>query len=241
MHMTVIGAGVMGSGIAQVLATSGFSVTLHDVDSKTLERARASIEDGAFGMRASVQRRKLSEENFELARARIQYCGDLEQACATADCVVEAVPEDLGLKLKLFKQLDRLTPANAILTSNTAGLPIIALAHVTQRPQLVLGWHWAQPCIVIKLAEIVVHPDTAPEAVDTVVQLAQRCGKHPHVIKDQPLEWGFVTNRIMLKVRQEARKIVDEGVATPEQVDALMKDCFRWPVGIFEALNTLKH
>lgn len=241
MQVTVIGGGVMGSGIAQVLATSGFAVALHDVDSKSLERARITIEDSAFGMRASVKRGKLSEENFEFARARIQYCSDLQQACAAADCVIEAVPEDLGLKLKLFKQIDRLAPAGTILTSNTAGLPIVALAHATQRPHLVLGWHWAQPCIVIKLAEIIVHPDTAPEAVDTVVQLAQRCGKNPHVIKDQPLEWGFVTNRIMLKVRQEARNIVDEGIATPAQVDALMKDCFRWPVGIFEALDTLKH
>ena len=239
MRMTVIGSGVMGSGIAQVLATAGLDVELHDVAAASLESARRTIEDGPFGMRASVSRNKLSAEQFEIARRRIHYQPDLSAACAAAQCVIEAVPEDLTLKMKLFKQLDRLTPAEAILTSNTAGLPIAALAHATERPQRVLGWHWAQPCIVIKLAEIIVHPQTAPETTAEVVRLAKLCGKNPQVIKDQPLEWGFVANRIMLKVRKEAQKIVDEGVATPEQVDALMKDCFRWPVGIFEALRQL--
>jgi 3-hydroxyacyl-CoA dehydrogenase len=190
-------------------------------------------------MRASVSRKKLSLEDFELARNRIHYRQDLAEACAATQCLIEAVPEDLSLKMKIFKQADRLTPKDAILTTNTAGLAIAAMAFATERPQLVLGWHWAQPCIVIKLAEIIVHSETASAAVEQVVQLARRCGKNPHVIKDQPLEWGFVVNRIMLKVRKEAQKIVDEGVATPEQVDALMKDCFRWPVGIFEALRQL--
>ncbi|HEX5460412.1 MAG TPA: 3-hydroxyacyl-CoA dehydrogenase family protein [Steroidobacteraceae bacterium] len=240
MQMTVIGSGVMGSGIAQVLAVSGLRVSLYDVDPAALHRARTIIEDGAFGMRASIQRGKLSMEDFELARARVRYCTDLGEACAAAECAIEAIPEDLPAKLKLFRQLDVLAPKEAILTTNTAGLPIAAMAYATTRPQAVLGWHWAQPCIVIRLAEIIVHQETSPAAVAQVVQLARRCGKNPHVIKDQPREWGFVVNRIMLKVRQEAQKIVDEGVATPEQVDALMKDCFRWPVGIFEALQTLK-
>lgn len=239
MQLSVIGAGVMGSGIAQVLATSGFEVSLHDLAASTLEKARTLIEDGPFGMRASVARNKLTPEGFELARNRIVYTQDLAAACARTECLIEAVPEDLTLKMKLFKQFDRLAPPQAVLTTNTAGLPIAAMAQATQRPQLVLGWHWAQPCNIIKLAELIVHPEVSPAAVALVEQLARRCGKNPHVVKDQPLVWGFVVNRIMLQVRREAQKIVDEGVATPEQVDALMKDCFRWPVGIFEALRQL--
>lgn len=240
MKMTVVGGGTMGSGIAQVLAVSGFDVSLHDTDNTALARARETIEDGPFGMRASVARHKLSISDFESARTRIRYCRDLDEACLDTGCLIEAVPEDLGLKMKVFKQCDRLTPPKAILTSNTAGLPIVALAYATERPERVLGWHWAQPCIVIKMAEIVVHGDCAPEAVATVEQLARTCGKNPHVVKDQPREWGFVANRIMLRVRREARAIVDEGVATPEQVDALLKDCFRWPVGVFEMLRDLR-
>jgi 3-hydroxybutyryl-CoA dehydrogenase len=240
MRMTVIGGGIMGSGIAQVLAVSGIDVDLHDIDSAALERAQRTIEDGPFGMRASVARKKLSPDDFEIARNRIRYCPTLEEACAAAECLIEAVPEDLALKMQMFKKFDRLAPQEAILTSNTAGLPIAAMAYATERPQLVMGWHWAQPCIVIKMAELIVHRETAPEAVDLVQQLARRCGKNPHVVKDQPREWGFVANRIMLQVRREAQKIVDEGVATPDDVDALVKDCFRWPVGIFEMLRVLK-
>lgn len=240
MNIAVIGSGTMGSGIAQVLAVSGFDVFLNDIDGPALARAKATIEDGPFGMRASVARNKLSVQEFELARSRIHYCPDLAKACSNVGCLIEAVPEDLALKMKLFKQCDRLCPPTAILTTNTAGLPIVAMAYATDRPARVLGWHWAQPCIVMKMAEIVVHADCSPEAVDQVQQLARACGKNPQVVHDQPREWGFVANRIMLRVRREARAIVDEGVATQEQVDALLKDCFRWPVGVFEMLRDLK-
>jgi 3-hydroxyacyl-CoA dehydrogenase len=239
MRMTVIGSGVMGSGIAQVLAVSGCDVQLYDISQAALEKARQTIEDGPFGMVASIRRNRLAVEEFELARARINYQHDFAEACAETQCLIEADPEDLALKMRVFKQADRHTPNEAILTSNTAGLPIAGMAYATERPERVLGWHWAQPCIVIKMAEIVIHRETSSDVVEQVVELAKRCGKRPHVINDQPLEWGFVANRIMLKVRQEADKIVREGVATPEQVDALMKDCFRWPVGIYEALKQL--
>jgi 3-hydroxybutyryl-CoA dehydrogenase len=240
MRMTVIGGGVMGSGIAQVLAVSGFDVKLNDVDASALERARQSIEDGAFGMRASVARKKLSLEEFEAARKRLHYTVDLQEACAETECLIEAVPEDLTLKMRMFKKFDKFAPARAILTSNTAGLPIAAMANVTERPSLVMGWHWSQPCIVIRMAEIIVHRETDPAAVNLVKQLAVRCGKNPVVVKDNPSDWGFVANRIMREVRREAQRIVDEGVATPDEVDALMKDCFRWPMGVFEMQRVLK-
>jgi 3-hydroxyacyl-CoA dehydrogenase len=151
--------------------------------------------------------------------------------------VIEAVPEQMDVKVKVFRTLDIVARPDTILASNTAGLSITALAHATARPELVLGWHWAAPCAVMKLAEIAVHRDTSRETVDAVVAAAARCGKNPQVINDQPLVWGFVANRIMLQARREARRVVAEGIATPEQVDAIMKDCFRWPVGPFEGMG----
>jgi len=238
--IAVVGAGVMGSQIAQVFATFGFRVHLNDLTHDLLANAKSNIEDGRFGMRASVRRRKMSEAQFEQARGRIEYTTDLHESCDQVDLVIEALPENLALKLRLFKDIDRIAPRSAIVASNTAGFPITALAYATARPEKVIGWHWAQPCIVMALAEIISHDETDRATIDRVKKLAEQCRKRPIVIKDQPLCWGFVTNRINLKVREEANKIVDEGVATKEQVDMLMKDCFRWPMGIFEMYEELK-
>jgi len=117
---------------------------------------------------------------------------------------------------------------------NSSGFSIGALAGATDRAERVIGWHWATPASVIKVAEITVHRGTADSVRDAVVEAARRCGKHPEVIHDQPLAWGFVANRVFAAAMREARQIVDEGVATPEQVDRLMKDCYRWPAGPFE-------
>jgi 3-hydroxybutyryl-CoA dehydrogenase len=159
---------------------------------------------------------------------------DLAAACAGVDLVIEAVPEDLGLKVRVFRQLDELAPQHAILASNTSGFPIAGLAYATNRPAQVIGWHFASPVPVMRLAEITVHKETSDETRDAVVAVAARCGKDPQVIKDDTRHWGFVANRVMGVVVRESRQIVAEGIATPEQVDALLKGCFRWPVGPFE-------
>ena len=143
------------------------------------------------------------------------------------------MPERLDLKLRVFRDLDRLAPAGAILASNTSGFPIAAMAGATQRPQQVIGWHWASPAFVMRFAEIVVTADTAAPVRERVCEVATRCGKHPVVVKDQPMAWGFVANRVYGAMLREAARVVEEGVATHEQVNQLMVDCFRWPVGPF--------
>jgi len=115
----------------------------------------------------------------------------------------------------------------------------VALAHATRRPAQVLGWHWAQPTPVMRLAELVVHDGVDPMALTTISDLAARCGKNPVVVRDQPEAWGYVANRIQAATRREAALIVAEGVASPEQVDQLVKDCFRWPMGPFEMQSTV--
>ncbi len=231
--VAVIGAGTMGAQIAQVYAVSGYTVRLHDVRAAALPAALERIEHHRFGLRRGVERGKLTEAEADAAFERIVVTTDLAAACAGADMAIEAVFEDLLLKMQVVRELDRLIPDHAIITSNTAGLPITALAYATRRPERVLGWHWFQPCAVMRLAEIVVHPETSDAARETIVAMARRCGKNPQVVKDHPFAWGFVGNRINVRVREEARKIVAEGIATEDQVDAIMCDGFNWPMGPF--------
>jgi 3-hydroxyacyl-CoA dehydrogenase len=232
--IAMIGAGVMGHGIAQVLATAGYDVRLYDIHAEALTAALERMDRGRYGLRSAVQRGKLPEGQVEKILARVTPTTDLAAACANADLVIEAVPEDLGLKVRTFRQLDVLAPPHAILASNTSGFSITGIAYATNRPERVIGWHWSSPVPAMRLAEIAVHPETADDVCDTIVQVAARCGKNPVVIKDTARHWGFVANRIMSVMVREARQIVAEGLATPEQVDELVKDCFRWPVGPFE-------
>lgn len=236
-EVTVVGAGLMGSGIAQVLATAGCRVTLHDVRESQLTAARHEVEHGRYGLRAAVARGLLDSAEAEQALDRLTVTSDLAAACGSVDLVVEAVPEDLGLKVRVFKELDRVAPPGAILTSNSGGLPIAALAEATSRPERVMGWHWAQPPPVMKLAELVVHASVSDETIHTVSELARACGKNPIVVRDQPMAWGYVANRVHAAARREAALVVEEGLASPQDVDALVKDCFRWPLGPFEMLS----
>lgn len=233
----VIGAGVMGAGIAQALAIHGYRVQLYDLSDDILAGALERIEHHRFGLRRAVERGKLAAEALPGVLDRIEATTDFAAACSGIDLAIEAVPEDLALKMRIFRRLDDEAPRHAILTSNTAGLSITALAYATLRPELVLGWHWSQPASIMRLAELIVHPATSPDALATVTAVAAACGKNPIAVNDQPLTWGFVVNRINAAVRHESRRIVDEGVATEEQVDQLMKDCFRWPMGPFEMLR----
>jgi len=168
----------------------------------------------------------------DAALERLSFTTDLDLA-AQADLVVECVPEDLALKLEVFRDLDARAPEDAILASNTSGFPLTAIAASTSRPGRVVIWHWASPPPVMKFAEIVRTPRTEDAVVDTVCEVARACGKNPVVIEDAPMHWGFVANRIYGAMLREAGAVVAEGVATHEQVDQLMVDCFDWPVGPF--------
>lgn len=228
----VMGAGVMGSGIAQVMAIAGHEVTCYDIAEEALDKGRATVDTGRFGVRSAVERGKLTAEQAEATLARLTFTTDLDEVAAT-DVVIEAVPERLDLKVTVFRDLDRRAGEGTILASNSSGFPIAALAAATDRPDRVVGWHWASPAPVMKLAEIVRAPSTSDETVETIRRLAAGAGKNPVVVKDQPREWGYVANRVYFAMVREALQVVQEGVATREEVDQLMVDCFRWPTGPF--------
>ena len=228
----VIGAGVMGGGIAQSCAVAGYRVVCTDVAPEALERGREDAGSGRFGIGGAVAIGKLASADADAARARIRWTPDFA-AAAACDLVIECVPERLDLKMRVFRDLDSAAGAHAILASNTSGFPLAALAGATSRPGRVLVWHWASPAFVMKFAEIVTAAQTEPAAAEAVVAVARRCGKNPIVVKDQPLAWGFVANRIYGAMLREAARVVEEGVASHEQVNQLMVDCFRWPVGPF--------
>ena len=232
MTIGVLGAGVMGSGIAQVTATAGYPTICYDLDAGALDTAREHVTTGRYGLDRGVERNKITREEADAALARLTFSASLEEA-AVAALVIEAVPEHLDLKVRVFRDLDRLAPEGTILASNTSGFPITALAAATDRPELVVGWHWASPAPVMRFAEIVRARDTAQSTIDVVRDIALGCGKNPVVVRDTPTSWGFVANRVYFAMIAEARRVVDEGVATPDDVDALMMDCFRWPTGPF--------
>ncbi|MFO0689882.1 MAG: 3-hydroxyacyl-CoA dehydrogenase family protein [Myxococcota bacterium] len=233
MRIAVIGAGVMGSGMAQVLAQAGHDVHCTDVAEAVVAKARERVTTGRYGFERAVERGKLARADADAALARLRFGTSLEAAVEGAQLVLEAVPEKLDLKIRVFRDLDRLAPADCILASNSSGFPLAALAAATNRPARVVVWHWASPPAVMKFAEIVVRPETSPETIETVKQLARSCGKNPVVVKDNPMAWGYVANRIYAAMLVEAGRVVAEGTATHAEVNQLMVDCFGWPVGPF--------
>lgn len=226
----VIGAGVMGSGIAQTTATAGFETVCSDVSQEAVDRARDSVVSGRFGFERAVERGKLSREDAEAAHDRLEFTSEFG-AAASADLVIECVPEKLDLKVRVIRQLDETAPESTVLASNTSGFPIAALAAATARPERVIGWHWASPPVVMKFAELVVTADTSADTTKLVSETARACGKNPVVVQDNPMAWGFVANRVYGAMLREAARVVEEGVASHDEVNQLMVDCFNWPVG----------
>lgn len=228
----VLGAGVMGSGIAQVTSTAGYETVCYDIDPAALESGREHATTGRYGLERGVERGKVTREQADAALDRLTFTSTFEDA-ATTDLVIEAVPERLDLKIRVFRDLDRAAPEHAILASNSSGFPIVALAAATDRPERVIGWHWASPAPVMKLAEIVVTRDTSEDTIAAVRAAATECGKNPIVVKDTAQSWGYVANRVYFAMVAEAQKVVDEGLAPADDVDQLMVDTFRWPTGPF--------
>ena len=222
----------MGSGIAQVMAIAGHEVVCRDLNMEVLNVARTAVDSGRFGVRGAVERGKLTNEQAEAALNRLTFTTDLETA-VNADVIIEAIPEDLALKIRFWRELDSMAPSHTIFASNSSGFSIAALGAATDRPDRMVGWHWASPAPVMKLAEIVRGPLTSSDTVDTVVRLAAAAGKNPVVVNDTDSSWGYVTNRVYFAMVREANRVVSEGIADRSQVDQLMTDCFRWPSGPF--------
>lgn len=224
-RIAVIGAGQMGSGIAQVAAQAGFSVHLHDVAEEKVSKGLARIEGL---LEKGVAKGKWSGEEKEAVLSRIKTTTDLKEAVNDVDMVIEAVVENMEVKTSLFRQLDQYSPKHAILASNTSSLPITEIAAATSRPELVIGMHFMNPVPVMKLVEVIRGLATADEVNDTVRNLAEKMGKVPVEVNDFP---GFVSNRILMPMINEAIYAVYEGVAAPEDVDTVMKLGMNHPMG----------
>jgi 3-hydroxybutyryl-CoA dehydrogenase len=222
--VAIVGAGTMGSGIAHVFARSGFQVILCDVDQRFLDRALSSIRTN-LGREAA--KGKLSESEVETALGRIRTTVEMESLSA-ADIAVEAAPERLDLKSEVFRSLDRILPAHAILATNTSSISITKMAALTRRPEQVIGMHFFNPVPVMALVEIVRGMATSDTTFATVRDLSVKLGKTPVEVNDAP---GFVSNRVLMPLINEAAFAVMEGVATPEAIDQVFKLGMAHPMG----------
>ena len=224
-NVSVVGAGTMGNGIAHVFAQSGYSVTLIDVSAPQLEKAIATI---GKNFDRQIAKGALTEENKKAALDNITTATDLPEGVKNADIVVEAATENVDLKLKIFKQMDEAAPAGCILATNTSSISITKIAAVTKRPELVIGMHFMNPVPVMKLVEIINGYATTKDVTATIVELSKKLGKIPSSVNDYP---GFVANRILMPMINEAIISLFEGVAGVEEIDTVMKLGMAHPMG----------
>jgi 3-hydroxybutyryl-CoA dehydrogenase len=224
MKVAVIGGGTMGNGIAHVFAQSGFDVALVDVSKDMLEKALATIDKN---MSRQVKKEIIDEATKDAALKRIDTSTDLKAAKEYA-LIVEAVPENEDLKADIYKKLDDIAPGDAILASNTSSIPITRLAANTGRPEQVIGMHFMNPVPMMQLVEIVRGLATSDATAEAVVKLAGDLGKTPIVVNDSP---GFVSNRVLLPMINEAVYCLYEGVGDAEAIDGVMKLGMNHPLG----------
>lgn len=222
-HIAIIGAGTMGNGIAQVAATSGYAVTMIDVSPAALDKGRATIQKSAVKLH---EKGRLTAEQVAAVES-LQTSGELS-AAASADLVIEAATENADLKLKIFRDLEALTPAHVILASNTSSISLTKIGGATQRADKVIGMHFMNPVPLMTLVEIVRGLATSDETHNTITALAQALGKTPVTVNDSP---GFVSNRILCPMINEAIFALEEGVGTKEAIDTVMKLGMNHPMG----------
>ncbi len=224
-NVTVIGAGTMGNGIAHVFAQNGFSVSLFDISEKSIEKGLATI---AKNLDRMVAKERISEANKNNTLANISTHTSLEPAVTNADLVVEAASENLDIKLGLFKQLDELTQPHCILSTNTSSISITKIAAATKRADKVIGMHFMNPVPIMKLIEIIRGYSTSNQTTNTIVEMSKKLGKVPVECNDYP---GFVANRILMPMINEAIISLHEGVAGVTEIDTIMKLGMAHPMG----------
>ena len=228
----VIGAGTMGNGIAQVAARVGYNVVLRDVGDEFLQRGMNAIDKS---LQRDVDKGRLSPEEKKVIIGRIKTTTELE-ALSEASFVIEAVTEDLNVKTELFKALDRITPFEAILASNTSSISITRLAAATNRPDKVIGMHFMNPVPVMKLVEVIRGLATSNETYERVRSLTEKLGKTALDCNDSP---GFVSNRVLMPMINEAIFTLYESVATRESIDGIMKLGMNHPMGPLELADLI--
>lgn len=223
-RVMVIGAGQMGAGIAQVAAQAGFEVLLHDANGTALDEGIQRIEKL---LTRAVQKTRITDEEKSSTLNNLKRAKKLEDA-RTCDLVIEAIVENMDVKTKLFRELDEITPAHTILATNTSSLPITEIAAVTNRPEQVIGMHFMNPVPVMKLVEVIRGIQTNDETYEKISQMAEELGKTSVEVADFP---GFAANRILMPMINEAIYAVYEGVASPEDIDTVMKLGMNHPMG----------
>jgi 3-hydroxybutyryl-CoA dehydrogenase len=219
----VVGAGTMGNGIAQTASVSGYQVTMMDVDDGALERGKKTIEKSVTKL---FEKERITEEQRDAALA-VETTNSME-GIAEADFVIEAATENPELKFDIFKKMDAVAKPEVILASNTSSISLTKLAAATDRPEKVVGMHFFNPVPLMRLVEVVRSLQTDDDVVETVVAMSEKMGKSPVVVNDSP---GFVSNRILCPMINEAVYVLQEGIATPEAIDEVMKLGMAHPMG----------
>ncbi|MBL8196654.1 MAG: 3-hydroxyacyl-CoA dehydrogenase family protein [Blastocatellia bacterium] len=223
--ISVLGAGTMGHGIAQVAAMAGYQVFLYDIKDEFVTRGFASIKNN---LDKGVEKGKVTAEARDQAIAKLTITTDLAIAAKPSNLVIEAVPESLDLKRSIFSQLDELSSPKTILATNTSSLSVKDIAAATKRPQLVLGMHFFNPVHIMKLLEVVHTEETSKETIDTVLEISRRLGKEPILVKDSP---GFASSRLGITLGLEAMRMLEQGVATAADIDKAMELGYNHPMG----------
>jgi len=229
--VAVIGAGIMGRGIAHVAALGGYRTILEDLLPNALRKAETEIRTN---LDKAVELGKISAPDADAAFKRLEYAGSVEEAARQADLVIEAVPEEMESKIEIFTLLDKICRPDTILASNTSSLSITEIASVTYRAKKILGMHFFNPVHKMKLLEIVRALETDDDALATAVEVGKRMGKEVVVIREAP---GFITSRINAMIGNEAFYMLQEGIASPEDIDKALKLGLNHPMGPFELVD----
>ena len=229
--IAVIGAGIMGRGIAQVAALGGFDTILNDISEELLESSLKQIEKD---MQQGINKGKLSPEKMANGLKRLSVSADLKEVAARADLVIEAVPEKIDLKIDVLQRLDEASSNHSIFASNTSGLSITEIASATKRPHKVIGMHFFNPVQKMKLVEIIRGLETDDHTFNTVVNVSTQMAKETVEVKESP---GFVTSRINALIGNEAFYMLQEGVGSPRDIDKALKLGLNHPMGPFEMID----
>jgi 3-hydroxyacyl-CoA dehydrogenase len=233
----ILGAGVMGSGIAQAAILHGDKVIVRDLSDEINEKAKDTIINSRFGIKAGVERGKHTQEEMDKAVSLLNFTTSVEDL-KDCDLIIEAIGggdtgqmEDKPLKLRVFKELDEIVKKDAVFASNTSFFTIADLAEATNRKENFVGMHWFSPANIMKLVEVIYPAEASAEAVDLVEGIALKWEKITVRVKDVPGDTGFIGNRVWFAAIREAMKIVQEGIASAEDVNTTMMHGFRWPAG----------
>ena len=230
-RIAVIGAGMMGRGIAHVAALAGYCTVLEDLLPTALRKAETEIR---ANLDQAVQLKKVSPDDAHAALGRIEYAGSVEEAAREADLVIEAVPEEMESKIEIFTLLDKICRPATILASNTSSLSVTEIASVTYRPKQCLGMHFFNPVHKMRLLEIVRALETGEETIAAAAEVGRRMGKEVVVIKESP---GFITSRVNAMIGNEAFYILQEGIASAADIDKALKLGLNHPMGPFELVD----